>query len=1623
METVFNDNIHSKVSRKLLSIRWLNKWGIEKSFIEEKVRSKDFIDNLNYMIFSKDYSCKAAFELCKEIILGLCQLNLSKDEIPEDWIKYIYNYTLHKSFPEAITLDLNPKLNSVCEVYLRVLRVTCDIQKNGGDSSFQSKYPLHFLTNEEAADLESMEEYSKFLKAFKQDYIYEMMKLNYEITGFNTLEHVCGVHYLSLYIARQLKQIGIKVDLGRVSGAAAGHDIGKFGCKVSELKRVPYLHYYYSDQWFKKYGINYIRNIAINHSTWDLELENLSIESLILIYSDFRVKNRKTLKGEEMHIFSLKDSFDVILQKLDNLDDKKEKRYKRVYAKLKDFEDYLMSLNVITEIDETPKVNTIGFINSPNYSIMQGEEVIQHLKYLAISHNINLMHLLRDEYSLDVILETARSEKDWKNLREYIRIFEEYSTYLTQRQKLQTIKFLFENLTHPEDDIRRHSAEIIGTLIALLDEDYRKELPEKVEIEEANINSFELFKEYIELLLFPSHKIISSHRNWLGYSLSILCNSLFTSCKDNQRLNYRKVLLEYFDIQIYKGSDMQLYLLDSAKYIPLEEDEALTPLYQFIISMLSKRNSTLRLAALEVSIILCRKLQNTGYLLSEVKRYLNYVNFKSNIPAENMLRYELASVLMDTELQEKYKNWLNMDEIKLSEIFLSNLKTATEWVKKKHQVSLLLHYVVNNNIGNALHAAIHFCNLLKVSAVESVRHQAGSAILSIMPKLSPSERNEVAIELLRALEIEGHKFTEYIPKYLGQVLLFLAPKELDEIIDDLTYKIKISKPSVKTLILKTVGVMAEYYSNYNRDDEVRYESRLINILGILLNGLGDYNPQVNQAAFGAIGKVIFGSKTLSLEEKMNIFKLIAKKLLTLVAEDHSNELLFLSNAAGLNHIYRFISDYSFFKEGISLPVPEKIAFFPGTFDPYSLSHMEISRRIRNLDFEVYMAVDEFSWSKKTLPNLLRKNILSMSIASELNMFIYPENFPTNIANKEDLKTLKNNFKNSEVYMVVGSDVVINASAYKEKKSKDSIHSFSHIIFERGKAKHLEKAIKNIEGNIEILTLPLKYTDISSTQIRNYIDENRDISSLIDPLAQQYIYDNGFYQREPLDKATLKSVYLETEIINKLDKNLLSLLCKQVDQCDEKLKGNIESVFLKPSGRVILLKDSSTKEILGFSLFHWTRSSMLFEEIREVSVAEYIRENSLGRILLIDGLYIKNIDRNKNLEQILLTETLAFCISRDYEYALFKNSIPKLCSPYFSELLKAYGFQQINYGGYSSNLWLVNMSTPCVINLDLENLIKEPFRSNNKVKSIISSSRLKLQKALCNLFPGQLVLPFDSNMLHQGLIKKICAENEVPSTPIVPRTLGKAMCVPYGDILDRYIIPNTVTKALHTEKYFDTDMKSFSIGEFPHYMNLENQIKMLKSFNKPIILVDNILHKGYRMKALDPLFKEEDLKVQKIIVAILSARGKDLMDYQNRKVESVYFIPRLKIWFNENALYPFIGGDALWRGKFPERNLLPSINLIMPYTSPNFIRGASNTALFDLSKTCIENAIDILTTLESEFHFMNERNLTLSSLGQVFTIPRCPDHGRDIKYDLNLNASHYLRNDLELLNRLENIIRR
>ena len=106
--------------------------------------------------------------------------------------------------------------------------------------------------------------------------------------------------------------------------------------------------------------------------------------------------------------------------------------------------------------------------------------------------------------------------------------------------------------------------------------------------------------------------------------------------------------------------------------------------------------------------------------------------------------------------------------------------------------------------------------------------------------------------------------------------------------------------------------------------------------------------------------------------------------------------------------------------------------------------------------------------------------------------------------------------------------VHNASSYKKEPEENSIHGFNHLIFRRAGDARPGEIYECITGKVEELELPKSLEDISSTRIRENIDKHRDISSLIDPVVQEYIYHKGLYLREPEYKPIVRAKAISFE---------------------------------------------------------------------------------------------------------------------------------------------------------------------------------------------------------------------------------------------------------------------------------------------------------------------------------------------------------------------------------------------------------------------------------------------------------------------------------------------------------------
>ncbi len=865
------------------------------------------------------------------------------------------------------------------------------------------------------------------------------------------------------------------------------------------------------------------------------------------------------------------------------------------------------------------------------------------------------------------------------------------------------------------------------------------------------------------------------------------------------------------------------------------------------------------------------------------------------------------------------------------------------------------------------------------------------------------------MELCRGLELGQQEFTKYIPDYLGRFALWLPPAELDEVLDDLRVNLSSSDSRVTASVLDTVGVIYEAYDAYRSrfpETDTAYRRRRERLLGLLMRGLSGIDGATRQEALFVLGRRVFGSGELGRHEKRRAFMLTQRKLLSAQDEFPGEGLTFYYRAAMLGKLYRFITEERLFHKGFDFGEPRPVAFFPGTFDPFTLSHKGIVRAIRDQGFEVLLAIDEFSWSKKTQPYRLRRRIAAMAVADVFHVSIFPEDFPVNIANPENLHELRAAFPGRSVSIVVGSDVVLHASSYKKPVTPDSIHTFDHVVFRRTEPDAEPADYSCITGKVLELTLPPQLEEISSTRIREAVDANRDISNLIDPTVQEFIYRRGLYLREPQDKPVLRTEDLSflpasPETAEKFLRTMLSVPTAAA------VRTQIES-----RGDDVMVCRDADGAILGAASYACLDSARLFARLGDPALSGLVRQNAGGRTLLISGLFVPRGERQSDLCQLLITEVLTLALSREFTYALYLP-LEGAASGYGRQLLTLQGFVP---AGDSTDALAVDMRCPIVLSRNVDTAVKAPFSSSPRVLSAIAAAHRRLQAALTKLQPGSLVLSLSAGVIYHRLLQRITGRNGVPAEPTTPRVLGPDICVPYGKILRGVAVPNTVTKTLRTDKVYEPDLSAYSIEAYPDYSPLPDQVRTIHAFARPVILVDDMLHDGKRIRRLAPLLAETNTPVDQVLVGYLTGMGRDLMEQLGYDVDAIYYLPNLRLRFVESTLYPFIGGDTVRRSEALPGGLQPAVNRILPYAAPEYT-GMDDETAWELSLCCLENARDILLALETEFRSLYARNLTLSRLGEAVILPLCPDKGGCMTYDLSRAASTYLEGDIELLKRM------
>lgn len=443
--------------------------------------------------------------------------------------------------------------------------------------------------------------------------------------------------------------------------------------------------------------------------------------------------------------------------------------------------------------------------------LQSGKQIVRSYVFWGIEHNIDVMHRLGTERQFGNILEAARSEKDWKNVRAYLNMFNEYSIHLNHRQKEQTISFLYELLLNREGDIRRQAAALIGKMFADFNAGYRKELPKNMP-DPDDKTALTLWEEYLGQLVCPDYRLTIQQKHRIQNSLKFIMVSAMERSSEKVREELFTVFVKWFDGHHRLVGDPVFYLLDCIFSLPLDlcsKGDRLEQLIRFAISHMDDPDEKVQIAAVRVLKVLTQAVPPESACYEIACDAAHRINPRTITLL--FLQYRIYTNLrLDTTAQREVLYGHDV----VSDIFLENLKSATPWILKSVNIKLLADQVDHGKRDHLLHICAHFSNLIKVSEQVGVRHDAGRALLRLAHLLTTDQRNEIAVELLKGLEVGEYEFSKYIPEYLGEFALWLPPEQLDDIIERLHILLANGNERIVSVALDTLGVLLECYSRY-----------------------------------------------------------------------------------------------------------------------------------------------------------------------------------------------------------------------------------------------------------------------------------------------------------------------------------------------------------------------------------------------------------------------------------------------------------------------------------------------------------------------------------------------------------------------------------------------------------------------------------------------------------------------------------------------------------------------------------------------------------------------------------------------------------------------------------------
>ena len=1190
-------------------------------------------------------------------------------------------------------------------------------------------------------------------------------------------------------------------------------------------------------------------------------------------------------------------------------------------------------------------------IDSMPVEFMNVAQMQEYLGHLIEENDRCIREILTRENGMIRLLEDLVYESDWRKIRAWLIVLNQYIDLMTGNDKQILLDQYYTMLIHPNGTVRRLVAANIGILLSRWEE-----------------TDPEIWDRFLRRMLFVDNSLSDQEKGWIGYAIKgVLEQYLKEACPEDQKM-ILNTFVAYFKSTRWE-SQTCLSLIKAIKDIPYDQWSNLQRHYicGFIRQYMSREELEIRIASLR---LIHGWIRQGLEFQDDMIQFLEGLTLQEDSPENE--RYLLLSIWQQIGYASGEE--MNQSSRDSSLLIQKNLSFNTYGSDKVINLSILkgLSQTESEDSFSLSIYATHLLNVLRLNNDAEIFLPAGEDLVEVMPRLESHQKVEIVQEILKDVEM-GIDSINYVPSFLGRTFYLLDMQSQKDILLRFEQLFHSGKIDIMRATLEVAEQILKHLPDYllsHLEDEKEIGEEFRFFTGLFCRAMADYRPDLSTEAMRQMGSVFDHCHPLPDSYRGEMICLLRKTIAYLSRsylyqklpyEKERTLISTMRQAANLLAGYQDAEDRA----------PGKIAFFSGTFDPFSRSDRAIVKEIVEMGYLVYVYAHQFSWYKNTQPVGIRCQMIDMSIADIQDAYLFPQRYSINFNNPEELAQLREIFAGRELSLVMGSRGIENNEAYWREAGEDTIHAFPHILYRQGgSSEQLDRYTLRqiIKGDIIYLRMPSYYQKMDSDTVRKRVISGKEIDRYVSEQVCQMIVDWKLYKDRPAYK-------------------------------DEVMTRPIamSHTISRPGENVLTLYDASNPDHrteCARITYREVRSTALYKECQDQGIVQALRKRVFGNIIsiaAIDGTYLT--DGQETLEdyrQIALNEMLAYVQKKGLGYAICLQGAA------YKEMLTLQGFVPLE--GYE-DCYILDMTSPIALFSEVNLRLKAPFSRNLRLQKQIALGRKELLRALTRLYPGNLVLNFEMDILNYRMIQLIeeishqFKDRESLTENDEKHQIRKeCICVPFGKTLNRVQIPHMITKSLNTEKLYKSDLSSFDIREFADYPSLQSQLRTIRSFSKPIILIDDLYHKGNRMNKIQEILEEEQMEIDNIAVGVVTGRGHDLAQINHQKVNAVYTIPNLRCWFSESDLCPFIGGDGIETSLPQEehRTILPSINTLLPYQMPSFLDDSSVKAVYDLSAFCLEHTARLYQILEEEYQKIYHRTLTLSRISDVVTVPRCPE---------------------------------